>query len=184
MAKRKRSNRILANGRDNAEQYFSMGYRTAQSPAWRSLSGPAAKVWVELRSRFNGRNNGRLHLSLEEGAHLLGLGKTTVHRALKELEEKGFIRKTRQGQFYGRLASEYALTSERIDGHNATCDWKRWSPRKRRIVEFPKQKRGPDTGHIATLTGPDKERKNCSRPTTKPVNGAQSNPKGPETERL
>ena len=150
-----------------------MGYRTVQSPAWRSLSGPAAKVWVELRSRFNGRNNGHLHLSLEEGAHLLKLGKTTVQRALKELEEKGFIRKTRQGHFYGRMASEYAVTDRPLNGHVATCDWKRWTPPKSMRPKAQKQKRGPETGHIPSMTGTDTDRQNCIRPTTKPVNDAQ-----------
>ena len=47
------------------------------------------KVYLELHSRFWGGINGKLSLSLEEGAPLLGLGKSTVRRALIELEEIG-----------------------------------------------------------------------------------------------
>jgi hypothetical protein len=91
-----------------------MPYNTLHSPAWRSLSGPAVKVWFELRSRFHGGNNGRLILSYEEAAGLLGLGKSTVKRALDELQDKGFIVCVRQGKWYGRLASEWAVTDKGV----------------------------------------------------------------------
>jgi Fic family protein len=91
----------LPNGRATGGQYFNVDFPMAHSDAWRSLSGAAAKVWVELRTRYHGNNNGQLRLSLEDGARVLGLGKSTARRALLELEAKGFIRKTRQGQFYG-----------------------------------------------------------------------------------
>lgn len=47
----------------------------------RQLSGPALKVLVELRCRYNGSNNGKVTLSLDEAARLLGLSKTTAKRA-------------------------------------------------------------------------------------------------------
>lgn len=46
-----------------------------RSDAWRSLSGAAVKLCLELSTRFRGGNNGKLHLSLNEAAELLGLGK-------------------------------------------------------------------------------------------------------------
>ena len=57
--------------RDN--QYMSIQYTMAHSPAWRSLSGHAIKVYIELRTRFHGGNNGKIFLSMEEGSGLLGL---------------------------------------------------------------------------------------------------------------
>ena len=33
-----------------------------QHDAWRSLKGNSIKVYLELHSRFNGKNNGDLHL--------------------------------------------------------------------------------------------------------------------------
>jgi predicted ArsR family transcriptional regulator len=98
----------------------------AESDAWRSLSGSAVKVYVELRSRFNGRNNGDLSLSFDEASNLLALGKSTVARAFAELEAKGFIRKTAQGRFIGRTASTWLVTDQKHKGHHASNDWRRW----------------------------------------------------------
>src|SRR5215469_15568591 len=87
------------------DQYFGLFYAMARSLAFRSLSGAALKVFLEVRTRFNGCNNGDLSLSLDEAARLLGIGKGTAQRALAELTEKGFIAMTKKGQWYGRRAS-------------------------------------------------------------------------------
>ena len=126
---------------DGSEQYMSIGYPMARSDAWRSLSGGAVKVWVELHTRYNGGNNGKLSLSLDEAVRLLGLGKATVGRAFKELDKKGFVRLKKRGHWYGRKASEYAITHKSSDGLPATHEWRRWqstaeaNPRRRRRVE-------------------------------------------------
>jgi DNA-binding HxlR family transcriptional regulator len=122
----KRGRKALANGRSASDQYMTISYPMAQSEPWRSLSGAALKVWIELRTRFNGGNNGRLTLSLDEAARLLHMGKATVARALKELEAKGFAKMTRRGRWYGRLASEWAVTDKGINGYPPTNDWKHW----------------------------------------------------------
>ena len=70
-------------------QFVIMPFALIKSPAWRSLSGAAIKVWFELSARFNGGNNGKLHLSMNEAADTLGIGKATVQRAFRELEAKG-----------------------------------------------------------------------------------------------
>lgn len=124
----KRGRRMNATGRSEGEQYAPLPYPLLRSPAWRSLSGPAVKVWIELRTRYNGGNNGRLTLSLDEAARLLKLGKATVGRALDELREKGFVVRTRQGQWYGRLASEWAVTDKGVDGVPPTNAWRQWQP--------------------------------------------------------
>jgi DNA-binding transcriptional MocR family regulator len=127
-----------AKGRDDrSEQYLALSYRTLRHPSWRSLSGAAVKVYLELRSRYHGGNNGKLSLSLEEGAKLLGLGKMTISRAFQELERKGFIVMMKQGHWYGRMATEYRVTDKACDGHPATQDWMRWRP-ENEPVEAPK----------------------------------------------
>ncbi|MBO6864080.1 MAG: helix-turn-helix domain-containing protein [Alphaproteobacteria bacterium] len=115
-----------------------------QSDAWRSLSGPAVKVFLELRSRFNGGNNGRLHLSLDEAARLLGIGKATVQRAFNDLESRGFIRMNRRGNWYGRRATEWIVTDCAMDGENATHDWKRWRDEKNNPRSDSEPKGVPD----------------------------------------
>jgi hypothetical protein len=123
MSKRFRRGKSRA---DRQEQYLPISYSMARSPAFRSLGGSALKVWVELRSRYNGWNNGSLSLSLSEAARLLGLSKTTVCRAFDELESKGFIAMTRRGRWYGRRATEWRVTDKGTKDLLPTFDWKRW----------------------------------------------------------
>ncbi len=101
------------------------------------------KVWLELRSRFHGFNNGELHVSLDEAAKLLGISKTTAKRAFDELEEKGFIIKRKQGHWYGRQATEWQVTDQKYKDQPATRDWQKWRP-----GDAKKQKSGTVTEHI------------------------------------
>ena len=61
--------------------------------AWRALSVGARALYVELKRRYRGDNNGTLRLSHREAAGLLGLHRNSVGRLFDELEDKGFIRK-------------------------------------------------------------------------------------------
>lgn len=121
-------------GRSKGEgQWFALPYKTIQSDAFRSLSGAALKAFFELRARFNGSNNGRLHLSQQECARLLNMSKSTAGRAFNELEEKGFIVKIRQGYFTGGVATEWRVTDQKYNGSPATRDWEAWqNPQKPR----------------------------------------------------
>lgn len=111
-------------------QYFPLPYVMAQSAAFRSLSGGALKVLVQLRCRFNGDNNGEVFLSFQEAAEMLGISKSTAARAFAELKEKGFIKLARPGHFYGRRAAEWILTDCPHKGHPATRDWQSWRPKR------------------------------------------------------
>lgn len=115
-----RSSKANRKGRNKGDgQYWSVPYAMLRSPAWRSLGGSAVKVYMELRTRFHGKNNGELYLSRDEAVQLLGMSKGTVHRAFKELESKGFIAETRQGVWRSRRASLYALTDRSLNGQPA-----------------------------------------------------------------
>jgi hypothetical protein len=107
-------------------QFVPIPHDMAESAAWRSLSGPALKVYVELRRRYNGGNNGDLSLSLDEAARLLHMGKATVARAFAELEAKGFIRMTARGRWYGRQATTYAVTDRPVGRNPPTQAWRIW----------------------------------------------------------
>ncbi len=144
------ASKVNAKGRNDSEQYVKLSYRMLRSDAWRSLGGPAVRVYFELRTRYMGRNNGQLTLSLDEGARLLDLGKATVGRALTELELKGFIVMTKRGQWHGRLATEYAVTDKPVNGVPATNAWKHWKPEKQIL--------GPETGQSEAPTGPSQDR--------------------------
>ena len=150
--KKRRGRKVNAKGRnEDGWQYAVLPYNMIQSKAWRSLRGNSIKVWLEIRSRFNGSNNGKLSLSLDEGARILGMGKATVDRAMKELADKGFLAMTKRGVWYGRKASEWRVADESCEGHPATNDWKRWTkPEKQGLGSIMDHKRG--------ATGPPQNR--------------------------
>jgi len=69
---------------------------------------------VKLYTRFNGGNNGALHLSMNEAAEVLGVGKATVQRAFDDLVEKGFIALEQEGNWYDRRTHEWRLTTKHM----------------------------------------------------------------------
>ncbi len=71
------------------------GFR--QEAAWKALKPSARVVYVELKSLYNGFNNGKVEGSERRLAKLTGLGKNTVSRALEELQEAGFIVQMKRG---------------------------------------------------------------------------------------
>ena len=97
-------------GRSEDNQYWTLSYSFAKSDAFHQLPGPALKVFMELRARYNGGNNGKITLSLDEASRLLGLSKTTAKRAFKTLEDRGFIKHRVKGKWFGRKASEWIHT--------------------------------------------------------------------------
>lgn len=119
-------------------QYAPLAYSLIRSPAWRSLSGPAIKVWIELHSRYNGSNNGKLFLSLNEAAEILGMGKATAQRAFAELSTKGFTALVTEGNWYSRKAHEWRITTKPMETPKgrilATNDWHQWRPKKQNAV--------------------------------------------------
>lgn len=102
----------------------------AKNDAFRQLSGPALKILVEMRCRYNGGNNGRIVLSMDEAARLLCMSKGTVSRALEELQAKGWVKLKSRGRWYGRKANEWTLTMCSMDGLPATNDWRLWQSQK------------------------------------------------------
>jgi len=115
---------------DEDDDAIWLAYDMVTSPAWRSLSPARVGIYLELAVQYDGDNNGDLSLSLGEGARLPHLSKSTVKRALDELEAKGFICKTGVG--HGRRAATYRLTEEPYNGEPATRDWQSWRPMEQR----------------------------------------------------
>lgn len=140
----------------SAPAWCGIRYRRAalrsggKSAAWRSLGGSAVKLWLELHTRFNGGNNGRLTLSYAEAAEALGMGKASVQRAYRELVEHGFLALERKGNWYSRRAHEWRLTTKPMQlargKETATNDWHSWRPEK--------TKRGSETEPSASSVVP------------------------------
>ena len=122
------ANRQTRNGRSKQPegQYASLPYNMLKSPAWRSLGGSSVKVYFELHLRFHGLNNGDLSLGLDTAAKELGLGKSTVLRAFKELEEKGFLQLTNKGNWIRGHAATWAMTSKPFGKALRSDKWRDW----------------------------------------------------------
>ena len=115
---------------ESTERFVKLTYLLLESEAWRWLRPISQSVYIELRRRFNGSNNGKISFSLAEGARILRASKSSIQKALVELEEHGFIKLVKKGYFTHRMASEYALTDERLHGYPPTREWKQWQPTK------------------------------------------------------
>jgi hypothetical protein len=101
-----------------------------QSEAWRTLPvGPRA-LYVELKRRYTGYNNGEIKLSHREAATLMGTSKNTVGRYFRELEMRGFIKMTRMhclGPSGVGQTSSWTLTEcQTADLKPAKKDFMKW----------------------------------------------------------
>ena len=115
---------------ESTERFVKLTYPLIESEAWRWLRPISKAVYIELKRRYNGLNNGKISLSLSEAAYILKASKSSISKALKQLEAHGFIKLTKKGYFAGRMASEHALTDEQLDGYPPTREWKQWQPNK------------------------------------------------------
>lgn len=89
-----------ARGRSAGGPPFIQLYRwMLDSPAWRSLSVYSRCLYIALRGRYFGNNNGNINLSYREAEIEVGCSNRPIIAALKELQEKGFIRPQQKGSF-------------------------------------------------------------------------------------
>lgn len=66
------------------------------SPPWMRLSAAAKILYIHLKSRYEGTNNGELELTYRDMKGVKGCSsRWAVSRAFKELEKKEWIKKTR-----------------------------------------------------------------------------------------
>lgn len=91
-------------------------------------------LYVSLRWRFNGSNNGDISMSVREAVAEVRISKDTAGAAFKELQEKGFVRCNQPGSFNWKagLASTWILTEERYRNDLATKEFLNWVPQKKR----------------------------------------------------
>ena len=102
------------------------------SVAWRSLTPAARVVYVELRRRFHGVNNGWIAFSVRDAADRCNINKDTARKAFVTLQERGFIECVTPGGFTRKVrhATEWRLLDERCDKTGAlpTKAFMRWRP--------------------------------------------------------
>lgn len=118
------------------------------TPAWKSLSGSAIAVYLELASRYNGVNNGDLHLSAREFIQGRQCSRQTATRAIAELVDRGFIEVTRDSGFNmkdrRRQARTFRLTVFFCDltKSPASRAFTKWTPKSSSKKHFTAPPRG------------------------------------------
>jgi hypothetical protein len=103
------------------------------SKAWLSLPQGAKSLWIIIRSYYNGINNGNIFLSVRHATKLLGCAKGSTESWFKELEAKGFIKRTKQGYLglEGKgVAATWEMTHLGRGGERPTKDFLKWPENK------------------------------------------------------
>jgi DNA-binding transcriptional MocR family regulator len=109
------------------------------SEAWATLKPGPRTLYIELKRRFNGKNNGRIILSHRDAANALNVHRNTVGPWFAELIERGFIMVT-EGPHLGPegigRATVWALQElPTADGRPAArgfATWRRFQGKRRR----------------------------------------------------
>jgi len=79
---------------------------------WRGLSPAAKLLYIYLKSKFNGSNNGQIKLHYSELQTIRGFkNPNVIASAFKELEAKEWINRRKVGGLY-RYQNEYKLTGK------------------------------------------------------------------------
>lgn len=137
MSSRSRKQSRHNGGPPFVQLFFSM----MDKPAFRILSPEAKAAYLLFKRRYNGRNNGSIGVSARDMGEWLCKSKSTGARAIRELEEKGFVVCSRASAFSlkTKLAAEYRLTEYRCDLTNnlPTRDYEHWNTARKKQNTVP-----------------------------------------------
>ena len=153
MAKRNRS-------KEHVRRYVALDFQMLRSEAWRSLDCVARAAYLAIKSRYAGANNGRIPYSLLELARELNVSKATALRAVRELQEKGFVTIAKRGGFNVkvrekgvRAATEWRLTEHSCNatGRLPTNEFLTWRAPKNQSAVSPENPNGysDETGRVS-----------------------------------
>jgi DNA-binding transcriptional MocR family regulator len=104
------------------------------SEAWATLKPGPRALYIELKRRFNGANNGEIFLSHRDAALALNVNRNTATEYFRELAEREFITMTMAPHLgvsgIGK-ASKWALQEEPTrDGKPALKGFMRWAQKQ------------------------------------------------------
>lgn len=124
--------------RQHTAPFLALPKHLIRSAAFEALSSSAIKLLLQLGEQYNGSNNGNLQASWTSLKEKGWSSKGTINRATLELQDKGFVKKTRQGYLRPHRCSLFALTWKSIDHCNGIHDepptrvaensWKNFKP--------------------------------------------------------
>jgi len=109
------------------------------SEAWATLRPGPRALYIELKRRYNGRNNGQIILSHRDAARALAVHRNTVGPWFEELQERGFVRMI-QAPYLGPSgigqASVWALEELPMqNGHAPPKSFMSWRAKKKPRTE-------------------------------------------------
>ncbi|WP_125182808.1 hypothetical protein [Minwuia thermotolerans] len=127
-----------------------------QTEAWQHLSLNGRCMLIELMRLHNGRNNGDIVLGIREAASRLGCSPNHAHKLLRELEDKGFLRRTKAGRFGlgDREASAWRLTMfGTLADRRPSAEYRTWKlPKPAAEAKHESHRQRPEDAHDATVT--------------------------------
>ena len=155
-------------------KFVRLGDGMLTSEAWKSLSGSAIKYYIELRRRYNGTNNGDLHLSLEEARKCLRMARDTVLRVQQEAGRQG-LHPYDQARWLPSTRRHYLGTHGRAGARHATDS-------RLQELEAEKESFGPETGPYSVQKSYRQRRLNrVIGPETRPIEAHLKHSFGLET---
>lgn len=111
---------------------------------WKRLSLAAKLVYITIKAKHNGSNNGQICLHYSELKTVRGLrSPSTVASAFKELEREGWIKRTRYGGMF-RSPNKYEMTGKYDDYIADRC---LAGPEKYKEPTYSGVKKEPPTGY-------------------------------------
>jgi len=131
-------NRAKLTGKGKGGRFYAVQGTVFDSPAYKSLSYLAFKLWHDLMTQYNGRNNGEICAVLSQLGER-GWVNSSLYKALDELIEKGFLVCNFQGGLgpAGKKASRYRFTHLAAEAPKFDCpltgptnEFLKWKPSK------------------------------------------------------
>ena len=99
--------------RKTGRSFLMLPHIILDSEGYKNLSSSAVKLIIDLAAQYRGKNNGDLSTAWVFMKKRGWRSKSTLYKAMKEAEEKGFILRTRQGGI--NKCNLFAITWESID---------------------------------------------------------------------
>ncbi|RVI06478.1 hypothetical protein CN205_13910 [Sinorhizobium meliloti] len=121
------------------DRFFQMHVWLVNSAAWRAANCYERCLYIELKQRYNGGNNGDIAFSHREAQEALNCSNKPVIDAFRGLVAKGFIRAAQVGSFHwkkgggaGGRSTRWILTEYPTDypvkSLSPGRDFMRWKP--------------------------------------------------------
>ena len=93
----------MSRRKQRASNFVMVRHDLLRDLNWRKLSSSAKVIYVYLRAKFNYKTFQEVSLAYSEVKDMMS--SKTISRAFKELQQAGFIEKTKHGGLYGGVCA-------------------------------------------------------------------------------